>query len=125
MPSSASCLTYLQLGPFVDALHPKLVNGEITQTPVEIWRDQVGARLQRLVELSPGTHIILVPSTRDIVLQHTAFPQAMFDRDSLGIIKVSQACSGCACLIFFIADKATSESMHLLDQRDRHRSLIG
>ena len=73
----------------MDSQHPKIVNGQVTQTLVEVWGDQIGSRLQRVVEHSPGTHIILVPSVRDMVNRHMAFPQAMLDKELLGIPKVS------------------------------------
>jgi hypothetical protein len=57
--------------------------------PHEIFRDQITARLLRLNESSPATTIILVPSVRDIISRHMAFPQAMFDRETLGLPKVS------------------------------------
>jgi len=78
-----------QLGPFVDSQHPSLINGQVGQTSTEIWREQIGSRLQRIIDHSPGTHIILVPSVRDAVSRHVAYPQAMLDKELLGIPKVS------------------------------------
>lgn len=63
----------------------------MTQTPTEIFKDQITARLQRLYEASPGTKVALVPSIRDIVSRHVAYPQAALDRESLGLLKVSRA----------------------------------
>jgi hypothetical protein len=57
--------------------------------PHDIFREQISTRLQRLYETSPATTVILVPSVRDIISRHMAFPQAMFDRDTLGLPKVS------------------------------------
>ena len=57
--------------------------------PHDIFREQISSRLQRLHETSPATTVILVPSVRDIISRHMAFPQAMFDRDTLGLPKVS------------------------------------
>lgn len=78
----------LQLGPFIDSAHPLVATGAITQMPIDIFREQISARLHRLVESSPSTMIILVPSVRDVVSQHVAFPQAMLDKESLGLPKV-------------------------------------
>ncbi|EIW72508.1 hypothetical protein TREMEDRAFT_66921 [Tremella mesenterica DSM 1558] len=75
------------LGPFVDANHPFIANGAVLQTSEEIFKDQVGSRLQRIIEGSPGTMIILSPSVRDTVSKHMAFPQAMLDKELLGIPK--------------------------------------
>jgi len=46
--------------------------------------------LQRITEASPGTVIILVPSVKDLVSKHVAFPQAMLDKEPLGLPKVSK-----------------------------------
>ncbi len=67
------------------------MNGEVTQTPVEIWRDQVGSRLQRIAENSVGTLIMLVPSIRDLISQHIAYPQAKLDKELLSLPKVCRA----------------------------------
>ncbi|WWC86378.1 uncharacterized protein L201_001254 [Kwoniella dendrophila CBS 6074] len=77
----------LLLGPFVDSQHPLIVSGAVTQAPNEIFRNQVSRRLQRVLEVSPGTVVILIPSVRDIVSKHMAFPQSMLDKDMLGLPK--------------------------------------
>ncbi|OCF55338.1 DNA polymerase alpha subunit B [Kwoniella mangroviensis CBS 10435] len=77
----------LLLGPFVDAQHPSITSGAVTQTPNEIFRDQVSRRLQDVLDTSPGTVIILVPSVRDVVSHHSAFPQSMLDKEALGLPK--------------------------------------
>lgn len=56
--------------------------------PLDIFKEQITARLLRLLEASPSTTIILVPSVRDVVSHHVAFPQAMLDKESLGLPKV-------------------------------------
>nr|XP_019049362.1 hypothetical protein I302_03148 [Kwoniella bestiolae CBS 10118]OCF28292.1 hypothetical protein I302_03148 [Kwoniella bestiolae CBS 10118] len=77
----------LLLGPFVDSQHPFIVSGAITQTPNDIFRDQVSRRLQNILDASPGTVIILVPSVRDVISRHMAFPQSMLDKEVLGLPK--------------------------------------
>ncbi|WVF70910.1 hypothetical protein IAT40_005705 [Kwoniella sp. CBS 6097] len=77
----------LLLGPFVDANHPSIVSGAVSQTPTEIFRDQVSRRLQRIIDTSPNTMIIMIPSIRDIVSRHMAYPQSMLDKDVLGLPK--------------------------------------
>ena len=62
--------------------------GAVAQTPTEIFRDQVASQLTRLAEASPGTVILLIPSLRDMISVHIAFPQAMLDKESLGLSKV-------------------------------------
>jgi len=80
-----------QLGPFVDSQHPLIQLGAVTSTPAELFRDQITSRLQRVIESSPATVIILVPSVRDMISRHVAYPQAMLDKEALGIPKVSLA----------------------------------
>ncbi|OCF32814.1 DNA polymerase alpha subunit B [Kwoniella heveanensis BCC8398] len=75
------------LGPFVDSNHPAITSGAVLQTPTEIFRDQVSRRLQRIVDTSPNTVIILIPSVRDIVSRHMAYPQSMLDKEVLGLSK--------------------------------------
>lgn len=73
------------LGPFVDSNHPLIQSGKITTSPVEIFREQITRRITRLLDTSPATNVVLVPSVRDMVSCHTAYPQAMLDRDELGL----------------------------------------
>ena len=61
----------------------------MTSTPTELLRDKVISQLQRVIDSSPATVIFLVPSVRDMISRHVAYPQAMLDRESLGIPKVS------------------------------------
>ncbi|WVQ97259.1 hypothetical protein IAU59_004370 [Kwoniella sp. CBS 9459] len=77
----------LLLGPFVDSNHPAIASGAVSQTPTEIFRDQVSRRLQRILDTSPNTVIILIPSVRDVVSRHMAYPQSMLDKDVLGLPK--------------------------------------
>ncbi|WVR05995.1 hypothetical protein IAU60_003023 [Kwoniella sp. DSM 27419] len=77
----------LLLGPFVDNQHPMIIAGAINQSPAEIFAEHVSRRLQRLVEASPATVIILIPSVRDIVSRHMAFPQSMLEKEALGLPK--------------------------------------
>ncbi|WVQ82653.1 hypothetical protein IAT38_004785 [Cryptococcus sp. DSM 104549] len=78
---------FLLLGPFVDSKHPSIAKGAVTQTPTELFQEQISKRLQRVVDRSPGTIIILVPSVRDLVSRHMAFPQSMLEKEPLGLPK--------------------------------------
>ncbi|WWC58474.1 uncharacterized protein I303_101017 [Kwoniella dejecticola CBS 10117] len=77
----------LLLGPFVDSQHPSITSGAITLSPTEIFRHHISRRLQSVLDASPGTVIILVPSVRDVVSSHMAFPQSMLEKESLGLPK--------------------------------------
>ena len=81
-----------QLGPFVDSAHPKIKAGDVDKRPVEIFREQIGDRISSFVESCPGTQIIMIPSVRDLVSRHVAFPQANLEKErmvELGLPKVS------------------------------------
>jgi DNA polymerase alpha subunit B len=65
-----------------------IATGAVLKVPTDIFRDEVTSRLQRVVENSPGTCIIVVPSVRDMVSRHVAYPQAMLDKEQLGLPKV-------------------------------------
>lgn len=86
---SVWAMLILQLGPFVDSQHPLIQLGAVTSTPVDLFKDHITSTLQRLHDVSPGTSVILVPSVRDMVSRHVAYPQAMLDKESLGLSKVS------------------------------------
>ncbi|BEI86263.1 hypothetical protein CcaverHIS002_0605500 [Cutaneotrichosporon cavernicola] len=78
----------VMLGPFVDAAHPLIQAGQLSVSPVELFREQVAARLARLHDASPATSVVLVPSVRDLISKHAAYPQAMLDREGgLGLLK--------------------------------------
>ncbi|WOO78183.1 DNA polymerase alpha subunit B [Vanrija pseudolonga] len=75
------------LGPFVDASHPHILNGKITSSPTEIFREQIASRIARINEVSPATIVILIPSVKDLISRHVAYPQAMLEREGLGLSK--------------------------------------
>lgn len=82
-----------QLGPFVDASHPLIKVGDVDETPTEIFRRQISTRLTLLMESSPGTAVILIPSVRDLVSRHVAFPQTPLEKSTeLGLPKVRAMC---------------------------------
>ncbi|KAJ9119956.1 hypothetical protein QFC24_005439 [Naganishia onofrii] len=78
----------LLLGPFVDSAHPLLKVGDTDLTPVQLFREHISSRLTALMESSPGTAVILIPSVRDLISRHVAFPQTPLDKDpELGLPK--------------------------------------
>ncbi|KAE8542848.1 hypothetical protein D1P53_000911 [Cryptococcus gattii VGV] len=82
---------FILLGPFIDSQHPIIKSCAVTETPQEIFRKQISRRLQKVVTQSPSTVIILVPSVRDIVSHHMAFPQSMLEKEYLGLPKKVKA----------------------------------
>ncbi|GAA5908020.1 hypothetical protein JCM6882_000201 [Rhodosporidiobolus microsporus] len=75
-------------GPFLDSSHPLIVRGEIDDLPSSLFRRQVSAKLASLVSVSPRTAVILIPNGRDLVSNHSAFPQAPLVKEpELGLPK--------------------------------------
>ncbi|KAL9939556.1 hypothetical protein V8E36_001373 [Tilletia maclaganii] len=71
----------LLLGPFVPANHPALLSPTLSGMPSELFAKHISGRLSRLSQTSPGTSIILVPSTNDICNRHAAWPQPSFEKN--------------------------------------------
>lgn len=77
----------LLLGPFLSTQHASLTDPNLNELPQDIFQRHISHRLNRLCELTNRTTAILLPSTKDIVSLHAAWPQPMFDKASLGIHK--------------------------------------
>ena len=88
------------LGPFLDIEHPLIRSGEIpplpqslnidpdTATLTDVFRGLISVQLQRLAKAIPGISIVMVPSVRDAVNKHAAWPQDMLPRPKeLGLPK--------------------------------------
>ncbi|KAL2269003.1 hypothetical protein VTJ83DRAFT_3849 [Remersonia thermophila] len=83
-------------GPFLDAEHPLLASGDFdlppdavhdpdTATMATVFRHLVAPALQRVAAANPAATILLVPSVRDLVDKHVAWPQDVFPRKELGL----------------------------------------
>ncbi|CAO3692560.1 unnamed protein product [Umbelopsis ramanniana] len=77
----------LLLGPFVPGSHPLLQNGEVDASPVDVFRTQVSARLQRFIQQCPATRILLVPHSDDLIHEYAVFPQPAMPSKELGLPK--------------------------------------
>ncbi|VDB84637.1 unnamed protein product [Peniophora sp. CBMAI 1063] len=66
----------LLLGPFLDSLHSKMKVGDIDEFPEEIFARVFAQDLVDLHSYSPSTLVLLLPSIRDAVHNHTTYPQA-------------------------------------------------
>lgn len=77
------------LGPFVSAKHPSIATGKLDTLPTDLFKYHISRRIARLVERSPSTVVILVPSTEDIIHTHCAYPQPFLDKSdsALGLPK--------------------------------------
>jgi DNA polymerase alpha subunit B len=84
------------LGPFIDAEHPLIQAGDIDlpeNYPVEpdqttlndVFRAFISAPLQKLVQSLPTITVTLVPSVRDAVSKHAAWPQDRLKKKELNL----------------------------------------
>ncbi|RYO86883.1 hypothetical protein DL762_004547 [Monosporascus cannonballus] len=87
------------MGPFVDADHPLVAAGDFdlpedavaagvdpdTATLATVFKHLVSPALNRLAAANPAATIVLVPSVRDAVARHVAWPQDAFPRKDLGL----------------------------------------
>ncbi|TPX71838.1 hypothetical protein SpCBS45565_g00783 [Spizellomyces sp. 'palustris'] len=64
-------------GPFVDASHPMIAQGDLDVDIDELFRIQISSRLERIIQARKhrSTKIILIPSTRDACSEWVSFPQ--------------------------------------------------
>ncbi|KDQ09882.1 hypothetical protein BOTBODRAFT_58411 [Botryobasidium botryosum FD-172 SS1] len=67
------------LGPFVDANHPLIKLGDIDETPAELFASRITAPLRALFNNASFPSVFVIPSVRDMISDHAAFPQSAFD----------------------------------------------
>lgn len=83
-------------GPFLDIEHPLVASGDFElpascpvspdkATLTDAFRSLVSEPLRRLAQQIPSITIILVPSARDAVNKHSAWPQEPFTKRELGL----------------------------------------
>ncbi|GAA96342.1 uncharacterized protein L969DRAFT_95439 [Mixia osmundae IAM 14324] len=76
------------LGPFIDGNHPLIRQGAMLEPPKQIFRNKVATRIQAMLDAVPALTILLVPSLRDLLNAHVAFPQSPYAREAeLGLSK--------------------------------------
>ncbi|KAH8104494.1 DNA polymerase alpha, subunit B [Cristinia sonorae] len=68
----------LLAGPFLDATHSWIKQGQVEATPSSMFRDIIITPLQEYLDTREGCLVIIVPSVRDLLSDHTVFPQAQF-----------------------------------------------
>ncbi|CAG8456829.1 1626_t:CDS:10 [Paraglomus occultum] len=76
------------LGPFVDQDHPLIKSGNLDSTLEDIFVMHISAPLQSFCHACPGTSVIMVPSAKDIIHSHMAFPQPPLEGS--GTLKIPQ-----------------------------------
>jgi DNA polymerase alpha subunit B len=88
-------------GPFIDMEHPLIASGDFdlppeasydpdTATMTTVFKYFISPALNRLVSLNPTVTILLVPSVRDVIDKHVAWPQDAFPRRELGLPKTAK-----------------------------------
>ncbi|KAF8558385.1 DNA polymerase alpha subunit B [Imleria badia] len=65
----------LLIGPFVDAANSRVKDGDMDETPRQLFERQFTERLQDFLVVSPGSMVLLIPSINDVISDHTVFPQ--------------------------------------------------
>ena len=83
------------IGPFLDAEHPLIRTGDFDLPPsatkpdqatlTDVFRHYISSSLQSLTARLPTCSIILVPSLRDAISRHAAFPQDKLPKKELGL----------------------------------------
>ena len=93
------------LGPFLDLEHPHVRSGQFPELPkslnvdpdsatlIDVFRGLFALPIQHLVTQLPSITIIMVPSVRDAVNKHTAWPQDRMLRKELGLPKQCVLCT--------------------------------
>ncbi|KAK8041222.1 DNA-directed DNA polymerase alpha subunit POL12 [Apiospora phragmitis] len=85
-------------GPFIDVDHPLIAAGDFDlpdDAPVDpdqatmstVFKYLIAPALNRLVAANPSVTVLLVPSVRDVINKHVAWPQDPFPRKELGLPK--------------------------------------
>jgi DNA polymerase alpha subunit B len=88
-------------GPFIDMDHPLIATGDFDlpdEAVVEpdmvnmstVFKYMISPALNRLVATNPNITILLVPSVRDVIDKHGAWPQDGFPRKELGLPKTAR-----------------------------------
>ncbi|KAH8201781.1 hypothetical protein TruAng_004045 [Truncatella angustata] len=88
-------------GPFIDVDHPLIASGDFdlpedAQVDPDaanmntVFKYMISTALNRLTQSNPTITILLVPSVRDIVDKHVAWPQDPFPRKDLGLPKTAR-----------------------------------
>ncbi|EAU86107.1 alpha DNA polymerase [Coprinopsis cinerea okayama7 len=73
------------LGPFIDAAHPRIKNGESETSPQSIFQARFINSIRKFLNASPSSIVIFIPSIRDMISDHCSFPQPEFERTFDGI----------------------------------------
>ncbi|KAI0057842.1 DNA polymerase alpha subunit B [Artomyces pyxidatus] len=78
----------LLIGPFVDSSHPKIKAGDLDETPVDMFNNKFTESLRDFLDISPDSLVLLVPSVRDMLSNHCAFPQSQLGPELAGDTRI-------------------------------------
>ena len=85
-------------GPFIDTEHPLIRTGDFDlpanypvdpdkATLIDVFRCYISAPINQLIKNLPSITVILVPSVRDAIAKHVAWPQDKMPKKELGLPK--------------------------------------
>jgi len=72
-----------QLGPFVDSSHPRIKNGDVDETPEQLFAKHFAEKIADILVEKPSISFFVVPSVSDVLSEHASFPQCEFDASLL------------------------------------------
>jgi DNA polymerase alpha subunit B len=67
----------------VDSSHPRIKNGDVDETPEQLFANHFAQRIGDILAEKPSTSFFMVPSISDILSEHASFPQSEFDASLL------------------------------------------
>lgn len=70
-----------QIGPFIDSTHICVKNGDVDDSPIVLFRKVLLEPLKDLLDKTAGSIALLIPSVKDILNEHAAFPQSQLHPD--------------------------------------------
>ncbi|KAI0785210.1 DNA polymerase alpha/epsilon subunit B-domain-containing protein [Abortiporus biennis] len=74
----------LLIGPFIDHGHSLVRQGEMDITPWELFKSTFVDNLKDFLDLKPSATVLIVPSVKDILSDHVAYPQSAFSYETCG-----------------------------------------
>ncbi|KAI1336213.1 DNA polymerase alpha/epsilon subunit B [Xylariaceae sp. FL0016] len=121
-------------GPFIDADHPLIATGDFdlpedavidpdTASMTTVFKYMISPALNRLTSSNPTITILLIPSVRDIIAKHVAWPQEPFPRKELGLPKTARIIGNPMTLSINESVLGISSQDTLWDLR--HEELVG
>lgn len=134
--ASTNADALILVGPFLDLEHPMVASGDFPPLPaslnidvdaanlIDVFRGLITLPIQKLVAAVPSITILMVPSVRDAISKHAAFPQERMIRKDLGLPKQCSFVTNPICISFNEAVFAIS-SQDILYELKRQECLKG